>query len=89
MKTAISLPEDLFREIDDRARQLRLSRSGLIAAAAREFLARHAPFNDATEAWNRAVARAGQPGEEPSAVAFRRRSKSVIRKSGAPRRRHW
>ena len=89
MKTAISLPDDLFREIDDRARQQRLTRSGLIATAAREYLARQSPPSDATEAWNRALAKAGQPGNDAAAVAFRRRSKAVLRRAGAQRRNAW
>lgn len=79
MKTAISLPEDVFREIDACAKRLKLSRSGLLAAAAREFVARHRGPSDATEAWNRAIAGAGQPGDDPAAGAFRRRSKAVVR----------
>jgi metal-responsive CopG/Arc/MetJ family transcriptional regulator len=78
MKSAISLPDDLFREIDARARQLKISRSGLLAAAAREFLARSRRPADVTEAWNRAIATAGQPGDDPAAVAFRRRTKAVV-----------
>jgi predicted transcriptional regulator len=78
VKTAISLPDDLFRALDDRARQLRVTRSGLIATATREYLARQAPTSDATESWNRALAKAGQPGDDAAAVAFRRRSKTVL-----------
>jgi len=78
MKTAISIPDDLFREVEACSRRLKLSRSRLFATAAREFLARHAPA-DATAAWNRAIAQAGQPGEEPVAAALRRRTRAVIR----------
>ena len=41
MKTAISLPDDLFASADALARRLGLSRSGLIAAALAEFVAKH------------------------------------------------
>src|SRR5207244_8555070 len=85
MKSAVSLPDDLFREIDACARALKLTRSGLLATAAREFLARHRRPSDATDAWNRAIARAGQPGDDPAAVAFRRRTKAVVRVTGKPR----
>jgi metal-responsive CopG/Arc/MetJ family transcriptional regulator len=78
VKTAISLPDDLFRALDDRARQLRVTRSGLIATATREYLARQMPPSDATEAWNRALAKAGPPRAEAAAAAFRRRSKTVV-----------
>ena len=79
MKAAISIPDDLFREIDARARALNLSRSALLARAAREFLEGHRPAADATEAWNRAIERGGQPGDEPGPVAARRATKAVLR----------
>ena len=79
MKTAISLPDELVRELDTRAKALKLSRSALLARAAREFLESHRPADDATEAWNRAIDRAGQPGDEPAAVLARRRTKAVVR----------
>jgi predicted transcriptional regulator len=79
VKTAISLPDELFREIDARAKALNVSRSALLARAAREFLASHRPAKDATAAWNRAIDRGGQPGEEPAATLARKRTKAVIR----------
>jgi predicted transcriptional regulator len=82
MKTAISLPDDVFRGIEACAKRLKLSRSGVLAAAAREFLARHPGSNDATEAWNRAIAAAGQPGSDPAAASFRGRTKTVVRGAG-------
>ena len=41
MKTAISLPDDLFSAADTLARRLGLSRSALYSAAVAEFLAKH------------------------------------------------
>jgi metal-responsive CopG/Arc/MetJ family transcriptional regulator len=41
MKTAISLPDDLFASADALAQRLGMSRSGLIAAALAEFIAKH------------------------------------------------
>jgi len=79
MKTAISLPDELFHEIDACARELKTSRSRLLARAARDFLDRRQGPVAATAAWNRAIARAGQPGADPAARAFRHRSKEVIR----------
>lgn len=79
MKTAISIPDDLFREVEACSRRLKLSRSRLFAAAAREFLARHGTPSDATAAWNLAIEQAGQPGEDPAAMALRKRSRAVIR----------
>lgn len=81
MKTAISLPDDLFEAVDAKARALKISRSNLLAQAAREFIAKREPASDATSAWNKAIARAGQPGDEPAAKAFRSRSKRIVRES--------
>jgi len=41
MKTAISIPDDLFASADALARRLGLSRSGLVAAALAEYVAKH------------------------------------------------
>jgi len=41
MKTALSLPDDLFETADEFAERARLSRSELYARALREYLARH------------------------------------------------
>jgi predicted transcriptional regulator len=43
MKTAISLPDDLFAEAEALAAELGTSRSRLYASAVREYLARHRP----------------------------------------------
>jgi predicted transcriptional regulator len=85
VKAAISIPDDLFHEIDARARVLNLSRSAFLARAAREFLESHRPAVDPTEAWNQAIERGGQPGDEPGAVGARRRTKAILR--GKPLRR--
>ena len=85
VKAAISIPDDLFREIDARARALNLSRSAFLARAAREFLEGHRPTSNATDAWNKAIERGGQPGDERGPVAARRRTKAVLR--GKARRR--
>ena len=41
MKTAISLPDELFASADALAKRLGMSRSGLVAAALAEFVAKH------------------------------------------------
>lgn len=79
MKTAISLPDELFEEIEACAREMKTSRSRVLTVAARDFLARRRQPAAATAAWNRAIARAEQPGDDAAARAFRRRSKAVIR----------
>ena len=86
MKTAISIPDDLYRQVDACSRRLKVTRSRFFATAAREYLARHAAPADATEAWNRVIRAAGQPGDEPGAVALRKRSKAIIR-AVSPKRR--
>jgi predicted transcriptional regulator len=80
MKTAISLPDELSAAIDACARELKMTRSGLLAQAAREFVARR-NTPDPTEAWNRAIEKAGQPADDPAAKAFRRQTKAVVRRS--------
>jgi predicted transcriptional regulator len=52
MKTAVSLPDRLFRAAEQHARRARKSRSQLYAEAIAEYLARHAP-DEVTEAMNR------------------------------------
>ncbi len=41
MKTAISIPDDVFEQADALARELKQSRSQLYARAVREYVARH------------------------------------------------
>jgi len=78
MKTAISIPDELFHQIDLCSRRLKVSRSRLLADAARQYLAQQRAPIDATAAWNEAIATAGQPGDDPAALALRRRSKLAL-----------
>jgi metal-responsive CopG/Arc/MetJ family transcriptional regulator len=55
MKTAISIPEELYRRAERLARRTKKSRSRLYGDALKEYLARHAP-DEVTEAMNRACA---------------------------------
>lgn len=43
MKTAVSLPDELFRRCDELARQLGIPRSQLYARALRQYLEKHSP----------------------------------------------
>jgi predicted transcriptional regulator len=86
VKTAISIPDELFREVERCSRRLKMSRSRLFAEAVREYLARRRFPPDATAAWNEVIAEAGQPGDEPAAVALRNRGKAVLRTSLGLRR---
>jgi Arc/MetJ family transcription regulator len=52
MKTAISIPDDLFADAEQLARKLKKSRSRLYGDAVREYVARHSAEN-VTEALDR------------------------------------
>lgn len=51
MKTAVSLPDEVFRAAELHAGRMQKSRSQLYAEALSEYLARHAP-DEVTEAMN-------------------------------------
>jgi metal-responsive CopG/Arc/MetJ family transcriptional regulator len=70
MKTAISLPDDVFEEADRLAAELKTSRSQLYSRALREFVARHAP-DRLTEAMNRVIDEVGPEIDEFSQSASR------------------
>ena len=86
MKIVIEVPGELLRRVEACSRRLNLSRSRLFTTAAREYLERHRAGTRSTDTWNNAIAAAGQPGEEPAALAVRRRNKAVIRAT-LPKRR--
>lgn len=86
MKTAISIPDELFHQINLCSRRLKVSRSRFLADAAREYLDRRQPPLDATAAWNAVIDEAGQPGDDPAAIALRRRSKAIVKPTRAKRR---
>ncbi|HWC20476.1 MAG TPA: ribbon-helix-helix protein, CopG family [Terriglobales bacterium] len=72
MKTAVSIPNDLFDGAERLARRTRRSRSRLFADALREYLARHAP-DKVTESMDQAITEIGDERDEfVSAVARRR-----------------
>ena len=58
MKTAISVPDDVFESAERLARRERRSRSEIYSTAVREYVARHAP-EDITDALDRVVADVG------------------------------
>ena len=58
MKTAISIPDDLFEGAENLARRTKKSRSRLFRDALQEYLARHTP-DQVTEAMNHALAELG------------------------------
>ena len=62
MKTAISLPKDVFEKAEKLAIRARKSRSQLYCQALREYLTRHSP-DEVTEALDRVIEENGQPEE--------------------------
>lgn len=72
MKTAISLPDDLFDAVERIVRRSKRHRSEVYADALREYVARHSP-EEITEALDSVVADVGQSAEDQFAVAATRR----------------
>jgi hypothetical protein len=60
MKTAVSLPDAVFRAADRQAKRSQKSRSQLYAEALAEYLSRHAP-DEVTDAMNRVVDQLDEP----------------------------
>ncbi len=71
MKTAISIPEEVYQRAERLARRTKKSRSRLYGDALREYLARHAP-DEVTEALTRACAEVGEPPDPCVSSAARR-----------------
>jgi metal-responsive CopG/Arc/MetJ family transcriptional regulator len=68
---SISIPDDLFEEVERLAANLKASRSQLYSLALQEFVARHAPDRQ-LEAMNRVIDEVGAEVEEFSQRAARR-----------------
>lgn len=75
MKTAVSIPDEIFEEAERLAERLRTSRSQLYSQALREYVRRHAPGH-VTESINRVIEDVGTDEDEFSRAAARR----VLRK---------
>jgi predicted transcriptional regulator len=76
MKTAISIPDDVFRDADHLAKRLKISRSELYSKAVADFLARNSG-DDITESYNRAVAEVSEPADP----AFQAAGRATLRNS--------
>jgi len=63
MKTAVSIPDEVFEKVDRFARRAKRSRSEVFSAALREYMARHAP-DEVTEAINRAIDEIGDTHDD-------------------------
>jgi len=70
MKTAVSIPDEVFEEAERLVSELKTSRSQLYSRALQEFVARHAP-DRLTEAMNRVVEAVGAEMDEFSRKAAR------------------
>jgi metal-responsive CopG/Arc/MetJ family transcriptional regulator len=71
MKTAVSIPDDVFAKAERLARRSKRSRSELFSAALSEYVARHAP-DEVTEAMNRVCDDVGEQSDRFVAAAGRR-----------------
>lgn len=72
MKTAVSVPDDVFEQAERLAKHLKLSRSELYQRALGEFIARHSP-EEITEALDR-VCDDVDPKAEPFVEAAAKRT---------------
>ena len=71
MRTAVSIPDDVFEKAERLARRTKKSRSQLFSEAVREYLARHCP-EEVTAAMDRAVEEITEERDEFTAAAARR-----------------
>jgi metal-responsive CopG/Arc/MetJ family transcriptional regulator len=71
MKTAISIPDDVFQGAERLARRTKKSRSQLFSDALWEYVARHTP-DEVTEAMDRVCAELGRPIDKIVSSAARR-----------------
>jgi metal-responsive CopG/Arc/MetJ family transcriptional regulator len=71
MKTAVSIPDDVFEGAERLARRTKKSRSRLFSGALREYLARHTP-EEVTESMNKACAEIGELADPFVSSAARR-----------------
>lgn len=71
MKTAISVPDDVFAGAERLARRTKKSRSQLFSDAVKEYLARHGS-DEVTDAMDRVCAELGRATDEFSSSAARR-----------------
>jgi predicted transcriptional regulator len=63
MKTAVSIPDEVFQGAERLARRTRKSRSQLFSDAVREYVARHAP-DEVTDAMDEVCAQLGRSNDQ-------------------------
>ena len=71
MKTAVSIPDDVFEKVERLARRARRSRSEVFSAALREYVARHAP-DEVTDSINQVCDQIEEQGDGFVRAAARR-----------------
>jgi antitoxin MazE6 len=71
MKTAVSIPDQIFEQAERLARRTRKSRSHVFSSALREYVARHSP-DDVTEAMDRVCEQVGRDSDPFVARAARK-----------------
>ena len=71
MKTAVSIPDEVFEDAERLARRTKKSRSQLFAEAVREYVARHSP-DEVTDAMNRVIDEVGTEPDPFVSIAARR-----------------
>jgi metal-responsive CopG/Arc/MetJ family transcriptional regulator len=71
MKTAVSIPDQVFQQAERLARRTRKSRSNIFSTALREYVARHSP-DEVTEAMDRVCEALGKHADPFVARAGRR-----------------
>jgi len=71
MKTAVSIPDEIFERAEHLAKRAGRSRSDLYSTALKEYIERHAP-EDVTDAMNRVCDAIGQESD-PFVTAVSRR----------------
>ncbi len=76
MKTAVSIPDEIFNRAERFARDARKSRSQLYAEALREYVSRHA-VDEVTKAMDRVCDLLGEQKDEFVSASARRRLQRV------------
>ena len=71
MKTAVSIPDDVFQKAERFAKRANRSRSEVFAAALREYVSRHSP-DEITYAMDRVCSELGEQGDEFVSAAGQR-----------------
>jgi metal-responsive CopG/Arc/MetJ family transcriptional regulator len=71
MKTAVSIPDEVFEKAERLARRAGRSRSEVFSAALAEYVARHAP-DEVTDAMDRVIAEVGSHADAFVSAAGRR-----------------